>query len=48
MEELRDQLTKKKAEMEHMLERTSEVRRMKDQLQQTLQQVFFKNENLYV
>lgn len=48
LEELRDQLTKKKAEMEHMLERTLEVRRMKDQLQQTLQQVFFKNENLYV
>lgn len=38
--ELSDQLIKKKAEMEHMLERTSEVRRMKDNLQQTLQQVF--------
>ncbi|KAI5670224.1 hypothetical protein M9H77_10588 [Catharanthus roseus] len=36
--ELSDQLIKKKAEMEHMLERTSEVRRMKDNLQQTLQQ----------
>ncbi|PSS33185.1 Structural maintenance of chromosomes protein like [Actinidia chinensis var. chinensis] len=36
MEELRDHLTKKKAQIECMMEKTSAVRRMKDELQQSL------------
>ncbi|GMP24030.1 hypothetical protein CsSME_00001432 [Camellia sinensis var. sinensis] len=36
MEELRDHLTKKKAQIACMMERTSEVRRMKDELRQSL------------
>lgn len=36
MEELRDHLAKKKAQIACMMERTSEVRRMKDELQQSL------------
>ncbi|KAH0768561.1 hypothetical protein KY285_004432 [Solanum tuberosum] len=36
MEELNDQLTKKKAQIAHMMEKTSEVRRMTDELKQSL------------
>ncbi|XP_059666932.1 structural maintenance of chromosomes protein 6B [Cornus florida] len=36
VEELRDHLAKKKAQIECMMERTTEVRRMKDELQQSL------------
>ncbi|KAL3521410.1 hypothetical protein ACH5RR_019559 [Cinchona calisaya] len=37
MDELSDQMIKKKAQIEHMMEKTLEVRRMKDDLHQTLQ-----------
>lgn len=36
MEELNDQLTKKKAQIAHMMEKTSEVRRMTEELKQSL------------
>lgn len=36
MEELRERISKKKAQIACMMEKTSEVRRMKDELQQTL------------
>nr|XP_004240011.1 structural maintenance of chromosomes protein 6B isoform X1 [Solanum lycopersicum] len=36
MEELNDQLTKKKAQIAHMMEKTSEVRKMTDELKQSL------------
>ncbi|XP_015076680.1 structural maintenance of chromosomes protein 6B [Solanum pennellii] len=36
MEELNDQLTKKKAQIAHMMEKTSEVRKMTDELKQCL------------
>lgn len=40
MEELNDQLTKKKAQIAHMMEKTSEVRKMTDELKQSLSLVF--------
>ena len=46
MEELRDHLTKKKAQIECMMEKTSAVRRMKDELQQSLALVCWKLEYL--
>ncbi|XP_069154385.1 structural maintenance of chromosomes protein 6B isoform X2 [Solanum lycopersicum] len=36
MEELNDQLTKKKAQIAHMMEKTTEVRKMTDELKQSL------------
>lgn len=36
VEELREHISKKKAQIASMMEKTSEVRRMKDELQQTL------------
>lgn len=42
VEEMNDHLTKKKAQIAVMMERTSEVRRLKDELQQSLSLVFWK------
>lgn len=39
---MNDHLTKKKAQIAVMMERTSEVRRLKDELQQSLSLVFWK------
>lgn len=47
MEELRDRLAKKKAQIACVMERTSEVRKMKDELQQSLSLVFMKLTSLY-
>lgn len=39
MEELNDQLAKKKAQIAHLMEKTSEVRRMTEELKQSLSSV---------
>lgn len=41
MEELNNQLTEKKNQISNMMERTSEVRRMKDDLNQSLSMVWY-------
>jgi cell shape-determining protein MreC len=46
VEELRERISKKKAQIASMMEKTSEVRRMKDELQQTLSLVS-SNFNIY-
>jgi hypothetical protein len=46
VEELREHISKKKAQIASMMEKTSEVRRMKEELQQTLSLVT-SNFNIY-